>query len=472
MTCADPTAREESERAVLCAALTGGPDDRAAERLRPILPADAFTIPAHLFLWGVICDLVDNGRPVDAATLDDELRAQSCLEKVGGPAYLSDLLDRLPMRLDLDGHVEILLDAMRGRRWATKQAHALAAHRDGEPISHVQRLDDEAAAELVSPDQSRARGECLADVLERGVSAPVRFALEGRGVEAGHGTDLGHMIGPLYPGQIALVAGPTGAGKTALMLTLALVSARAGVPVGFVGLEDTQEELEVRLGAALSWVDIWRIQARRWSDPSQPTRADAAVASLRALPLWISWIPGGTSRDVAGAIRDLVHRHGVAVVMVDYVQAISGGSDEYEGIRGSLGAIERAAGRDCCCYLGSQVNREGSKSGNPEAHHMRGAGTLEERARKVIVVSKMPREESETGDDGKPHLARREVKIAVKKNKGEEGECFGFVHRQKGIVWPGYGRPPWAPEYDQVDRQAPLLPFDDGPTMPDDGGAF
>lgn len=464
-----PTCREESERAVLGAAIHGGDDNACAARLRPQLPPDAFVLPAHVTIWQAICDLVDLGRPVDAVTLSDELKAQGRYDQVGGAAYLDTMIDAIPYRLDLDGHVAILLDAMRGRRWLSADRRAVAALREGRPIHDVQRLADEAAAHLLAAEPERDRGDCVADVLERGVSTPVRFEIAGRGTESGCGTDLGHMIGSLYPGQIALVAGPTGAGKTALLLALALVGARAGMPIGFIGLEDTAEELEVRLAAALSWVDIWRIQSRRWADPTEPGRVAAAVAQIRALPLWIRWLPGGNATDVGCAIRELVHRHHVAGVAVDYVQAITGGRDEYEGIRASLGTIERAAGRDVGVYLGSQVNREGTKSGSPEAHHMRGAGTLEERARKVVVVSRMPRQEHETGDDGKPHLARREVKIAVLKNKGEEGEVFGFVHRMKGIIWPGYAPPPWVPDAPSGERQSPLRPYDDGPPVPDDG---
>jgi replicative DNA helicase len=297
--------------------------------------------------------------------------------------------------------------------------------------------------------------------------------MDGRGQEDGRSTDLGHLIGSLFPGQIALVAGPTGIGKTAALMSVALVNALAGVHVGYIPLEESQEELEVREGSALSWVDQWRIQSHHYL-PGQEERVARANDLIRRLPLWFEWLPGGNSRDVASAVRDLIHRHGVKLVCIDYVQAIGGSESEYENIRASIGAIERAMGRDCCCYLGSQVNREGTKSGNPEAHHMRGAGTLEERARKVIVLSKGNREEHEIGDDRKPHLARREVRVAVKKNKGEEGEVFGWVHRQKGIFWPGYAPPPWVEPEAAVEPTQERIPDYNDPAdrLPDDGGHF
>lgn len=471
--CAAP-AREESERAVLGAALHGGPDNAAAARLRPLLPFDAFTVPAHVTIWQVVCDLVDLGRPVDASTMADELKGQHRFEQIGGAAYLDSLIDALPVQLDLDGHVALLLEAVRLRRWEAADAKARAALRSGAPLLDVRRLADDAGHELLTPERSPERGDALALVHGGGSTQPVRVPICGRGVEDSKQTDLGWLIGSLYPGQIALVAGPQNVGKTAVMLSFAYAMAHGGIPVGYIPLEETPEELEMRLGGFVAWVDVWRIQSGHYAGAEESDRVAAAVDALRALPLWIQWTPGATGGDVGSAIRDLVHRHGVKAVFVDYVQAICGGRDEYEAIRANLGELERAMGRDCACFLGSQINREGTKSGDPQAHHMRGSGTLEERARKVIVVSKATREESEIGDDGKTHIARREVKVSLKKNKGPEGDCFGWVHRLKGMFWPGYAPPPWVQSVTPVEpEQRRFVDYTDpSDRMPDDGGPF
>jgi hypothetical protein len=89
-------------------------------------------------------------------------------------------------------------------------------------------------------------------------------------------------------------------------------------------------------------------------------------------------------------------------------------------------------------------------------------------------VSKAAREESEIGDDGKTHVARREVKVALKKNKGPEGDVFGFIHRFKGMFWPGYAPPPWVTwASGEPPRQRQFVevvgPDDE---LPDNGGAF
>lgn len=467
--------RERSEMAVLGAAIHGGDDAKAAYRLRPMLPFDAFTVPAHVTIWQALCDLVDNGRPVDCATLADELHAQSAYVSTGGTAYVDQLINAMPVfAMDVYGHVEILLESMRCRRWFSADAKARAALVAGEPLLRVRRLVDEAADQLAAPELGLERGQALQAVHDGASLPPIRVPIFGRGVEDGKQTDLGWLIGSLYPGQIALVAGPQNVGKTAVMLSLALTMAQAGTPVGYIPLEETPEELELRLGSFLAWVDVWRLQSHHYASPEDAPRVTAATATLRSLPLWIQWAPGATGREVGSAIRDLVHRHGVKAVFVDYVQAICGGRDEYEAIRANLGEMERALGRDCACFLGSQINREGTKSGDPQAHHMRGSGTLEERARKVIVVSKAAREEAEIGDDGKSHVARREIKVALVKNKGPEGECFGWVHRMKGMFWPGYAPPPWAPAVTPVEpEQRRFVDYTDpADRLPDDGGPF
>ena len=108
--------REQSEMAVLGSALHGGEDGRAAEHLRPLLPVDAFALPAHVAIWQAIVDLVDNGRPVDAPSICDELTAQGNLQRVGGASYLSQCIDAVPIQIDIYQHVDSLLDAMRLRR--------------------------------------------------------------------------------------------------------------------------------------------------------------------------------------------------------------------------------------------------------------------------------------------------------------------------------------------------------------------
>jgi len=429
--------REKSERAVLAAAIHGAEDGGCARHMRDRLPVDAFHLPAHRDLWQVLTDLVDNGRPVDALSLADEAAMQSLWSRIGGAAYLSGLLDDLPLRMDADAHADMLLDAMRMRRWIEAERRAVVAAISGSTVVDVMRLDAEASKHLIAPARSQERGEALRAVLERGITRPVR-------VEIG---SLGRMVGALYPGQIALIAGPTNAGKTGLMLAMALQAAMAGTRVGIIALEESQEELEVRLCAALAWVDIWRIQSKRMRhDKREAERCEEARQRIAALPLWIEWCPGADKHEVGIAIRQQVDGNAVAAVFVDYVQAIRGGRDEYEGIRGAMGEIERAIGRDAACFLGSQVNREGTKTGNPEIHQMRGAGTLEERARKVIIVSRgKTTENCEPGDseDGQPHILRREVVLSVKKNKGAEGEVKGWSWGPKGIVWPGPAPPPW-----------------------------
>ena len=447
-----PPTRENSERAVIAVSLVGG-DHFSLEDLRRRLPVDAFYLPAHRSIWQCITDMIDNGKPVDAYSLADEMSKQGAYEKAGGAGYVQGVMDQFPATFDLEGHVEVLLDAMHARRWLTKRKRAEEALNDGRPLSEVARLESEAAAELVVDDRNLPRGESLSRVIDRGVTNPTRFQLAGRGDENGKQTDLGHVLGYLFPGQIAVVAGPTGVGKTAVMLSMAMALATEGTRVAYIGLEESQEELEIRAGAALSWIDIWQIQTGKYHVASEKEQVKQAVQRLRGLPLWFAWLPGGTHRDVANEIRAQIFRNKVTVVFVDYLQAIDSERDEYESIRRSIGCIERAMGRECCGIVGSQINREGTKSGDPQTHHMKGSGTIEDRARKVIVVSKGSREEYEHGVfDGLPHLVRREVKVAVKKNKGEEDEVFGFVHRTKGVWWPGYAPPPWIPEPTEYEK--------------------
>ena len=85
----------EAERAVLGACLL---DSQAANDVRALLKAEDFYAPQHQLLYSSIVRLIDSGRPADPVTVGDVLREAGDLERSGGMAYLSGLLDAVPAR--------------------------------------------------------------------------------------------------------------------------------------------------------------------------------------------------------------------------------------------------------------------------------------------------------------------------------------------------------------------------------------
>lgn len=385
--------REQSEKAAIGAALHGGDDGKEAERLRQLLPLDAFAIPAHVTIWQAICDLVDNGRPVDAASLVDELVQQSHLDQVGGPAYLSECIDAMPTIMDSSAHVSLLLEGMRLRRADLAITRAQLVIREGATAEEAaEALAAVATAATMTgglgnpaPTFGQVYGvnELDADSKRRLVSVAHLPGWPGAS-PSGHGIGSyldGVLGGGICPGYLlAIGAARAGAGKTAFAMQLAdglalrSVEVAAGEADGPLTPVLVLSEMSV---AALTWRTL-----SRWTGvSSRDFRAGATAEDDSAFGggnyVWdqaraaldgplgaarerflATWQAGGSGKSlltaIAGAVArwrdDLarVHRCDVwPVVVVDPIQRWQDASlTEVEALNELVESLAERANRD------------------------------------------------------------------------------------------------------------------------------
>jgi len=239
---------------------------------------------------------------------------------------------------------------------------------------------------------------------------------------------LDRILGGLCPGRLTVVAGKPGAGKTTLMLQMALSSARAGYPVVVVSCEMSEPEicrvlLSRHAGISLSPADVLALDERTRAE--QRRRLMDAVDQIAVMPIAIEYRPGIS----VSQLRHLLRHHslrGAKLAVVDYIQLVDGRtrrdqSREQEVAEVAL-ALKTLAGQlGISIVAGSQVN---------DAGEVRESRAIEQHADALIVL-----ERADIGDAMNPPPVRM-VEVQIRKNRhGAIGQLqLGFCPSKASLA--------------------------------------
>jgi len=415
----------EAERAVLGAVLL------SAQWGEPVLPVVAaivrgsdFYHPAHAVVFEALTAV--SARPderLDAVSVCAELRARGRLNAVGGMSYVNDLFDAVSGPSNAETHARIVADCAQRRRVIAAAREAIErASRGG--ASWAGDVSKRVSAAL----ESRADATPLLSLRDRAGYVAERMTLR-RGASArerGLSTGLAALDrmtpGGLLPGQLIVLAGRPGLGKTSLLLQLALAAASSGKGSALLfTLEMEADELVERALCARALVDSARAADGALSEQDANALLEA-VPGLERLPVYFDPRSRLRMSDVRArvlAAKADGERRGepLAFVGLDYLQLLEADGDE-----DSREEAISAQTRECKLLakeagvplaLLSQFNRANEKDKRaPKISDLRGSGAIEQDADKVWMIH------SEAADDE----PEPEVEIIVgKQRKGPKG---------------------------------------------------
>lgn len=316
------------------------------------------------------------------------------------------------------------------------------------------------AAMMVQDIQRRISKDRLMDVCdftEDALSAlnAMRTANGVDGLATGY-RELDMLIGGIKPQDILVVAARPGGGKTAWLVSVALNMARQGVPVLFVSLEMSREQMTRRMIQCVGGVDTNLIKKGFLGD-AEYAKALQAGKALALLPVTII-APNGnfTTNALSGYIRRQMTRGGVGLVIIDYLQLMAGtGTNRQEQVAEISRDIKGAAREfDIPMLVAAQLNRL-ADGAPPKLSHLRESGAIEQDADRVLFLS----------PDEKAPKGSVVVKITfdlAKNRHGQTGprdyEFLPNVQQFRDINAPQ--EPPQSYEYADDD-----VPFDDEPTQ-------
>jgi replicative DNA helicase len=292
------------------------------------LGPDDFYKPSHGHIFDAITSLYAQGEPADPVTVADELARAGLLEAVGGPAVLISLQAGTPA-IGNAGRYARIVEEHALLRSLLAVAGNIAEIAYGLPEDVIAAVDEAEAlvfevAEKHVTDSTSALRDLLADQLDY---------LEGlyernetiTGLATGF-IDLDQQLAGLQPSNLVIVGGRPGSGKTSLALNIAAhAGMKVGVPVLVFSLEMSHRELTQRLLCSEAHVDSNRMRTGRLVDADWP-KVTNAIGRLAEANIFIDDNPHLTVMEIRAKARRMKSRHGLGLIVVDYLQLMTGRS--------------------------------------------------------------------------------------------------------------------------------------------------
>jgi len=406
-------------------------DEAAYSRVSFLVAEDFFT-DAHKRIFSACKHLYETGKPIDLITVTDRLKETGDLAVMETPvAYCTELMFSIPTAKYIRYYANVLLGLsglrqLMGLMQETFDAAEASGDNDGAVVGLVDKLLDDISRLRTTFSGIGGGWEHsreLADVTEATVEA-VHAAKEGRGRLAlptgWRGLDA--AIGGWRSGELTLVAGRPGHGKTTFALNAAYRQGRDGNVAAFFSCETKRVDLGIKLIAAESGVDGTLLAAGRLS-PIEYAKMTAAAAKIEKATMFIHDAFHISIQDARSELLRLkAQGHAPKLVVFDYIQIMKApGERRYDQVSNLSGALKGLAFEfDCHVMALSQLSRavEQREDKRPMLADLRDSGSLEQDADNVLFVYRQ-----ELYGETVENKAKAEIIIAKQRN-GKTGSMF------------------------------------------------
>lgn len=391
----------------------------------------AFFNPVHQIIFDCLLELREKkrGHAIDLITVADALASAGALEKTGGHAYLSQLMNAVPSSANIENYVTIVYEQAILRRLIHTGAEI--AGRSFDPQESVRELMDSFEAEIM--DITRLGGGSdlipVKDLLNPTIERIEKFITEGpdsQGIKTGFSI-LDKMVSGLKPGDMFVLAARPSIGKTALALNMAANVALGSEPrkVGVFSLEMSSDQLVLRLLCSHARVNMADLRDAslansRWSDLM------AAAGQLKSAPLYIDDSGNIDILSLREKSRRMKQKHGLDMLVIDYLQLIKpvGGNrnstreNEVSQISGGIKGLAKELGIPIIVL--AQLNRMAEQPGQkPKLSHLRESGAIEQDADIVALLHRD--RDTDAGQIGEDKETRDAELIIAKHRNGATG---------------------------------------------------
>jgi len=385
-----PPHSDSTEESILGAILL---DKDAIVEVAEFLRPEHFYSPAHGSIFEAALSLYEERKPIDLITLTEKLKKQKNLTKIGGRAYLADLVEKVPTSANIESYGQIVKDSYIKRR-LIKTAGEIS-----------EKAFDESAESAEVLDMAEQSIFLLSQRHMRQVFTPVKETLAGsfdrldelhkkagglRGLPMGF-KDLNDALAGLQPSNLIILAARPGMGKTALVLNIAHhIAVVEKIPIGFFSLEMSKEELVDRLLVAQADIDAWRLKTGQLGEDDF-TKLSEAMGVLAESPFYIDDTPALSILEMRTKARRLIAEHDAKLLVVDYLQLarsrrLENRVQEVSEISQGLKNLARELKIPvlACSQLSRAVEQRGIKK--PQLADLRESGSIEQDADVVMFL--------------------------------------------------------------------------------------
>src|ERR1700704_2894950 len=381
----------EAERSVLGAVLL---HNDAFNLAAEVIDSGDFFRDAHRRIFDKMVKLAERGDAIDLVTLKEELGRSSELDEVGGPAYITALVDGVPRSTNVEHYARIIKEKATLRNLIFAANKILANAYDGEEEADVILDQAEHAIFAIADDKVRDGFVSLRDLAQGSLETIEKLHSRRElvtGVPTGF-TDLDELTSGFQPSDLIIIAGRPSMGKTSLVLNVAQhVGTKTDLTVGMFSLEMSKEQLFLRLVTSETRIDAHRLRGgflgeRDWGRLSQ------AIGSLSEAKIFIDDTASIGVLEMRAKCRRLASEHGLNLVIVDYIQLMQG-RGRFENRTLEVAAISRslkglAKELRVPIVVLSQLSRapEARSDHRPQLSDLRESGALEQDADVVVFI--------------------------------------------------------------------------------------
>ena len=381
----------EAEKSVLGAVLL---NNEAFNHAAELIDSGDFFRTAHARIFNKMVALSERGDAIDLVTLKEELQKAGELEDIGGPAYITALVDGVPRSANVEYYARIVKEKSTLRSLIHSANKILVEAYEAEQEPDV--LLDEAERQIFSIAEGRVRQGFvpLKDLVQSSFEKIEKLQQQKgaiTGVPSGF-VDLDEMTTGFQPGDLVIVAARPSMGKTSLVLNMAQhVTTHTGMTVGFFSLEMSKEQLFMRMLTSEARIDAHRFRTGFLNEKDYGSLSHA-MGVLAAAPLYIDDTASIGVLEMRAKSRRLKAEHGLDMLIVDYLQLMQG-RGRFESRQAEVSAISRSL-KGLAKELGvpiialSQLSRapEGRGDHKPQLSDLRESGAIEQDADLVMFI--------------------------------------------------------------------------------------
>ncbi|MBC7705854.1 MAG: replicative DNA helicase [Rhodoferax sp.] len=386
----------EAESSVLGGLLL---DNAAWDRVSDLLTDADFYRYEHRLIYGATSALINATKPADVITVFEHLQNQGKAEEVGGLSYLNSLAQYVPSASNIRRYAEIVRERSILRKLvsASDEIATNAFNPQGRPVADIV---DEAEQKIFNIGEQGSRMKqgfqgmdtLVVALLDR-VQEMADNPNDVTGVPTGF-YDLDRMTAGFQGGDLIVLAARPSMGKTALAINIAEhVALHEGLPVAVFSMEMGAAQLAVRIVGSIGRIDQSHLRTGKLTDEEWP-RLTEAIEKLRNISLHIDESAGLTSSELRANARRLARQCGqLGLIVVDYLQLMSGSTSSDENRATELGEISRglkmlAKELKCPVLALSQLNRsvETRPDKRPMMSDLRESGAIEQDADIIMFI--------------------------------------------------------------------------------------
>ena len=381
----------EAERSVLGAILL---HNDAFNLAAEVIDSRDFFRDAHRRIFDKMVKLIEHGDAIDLVTLKEELGRAGELDEIGGPAYITALVDGVPRSTNVAHYARIIKEKATLRNLIYSANKILTTAYEGGEDADVILDQAEHAIFAIADDKVRDGFVSLRDLAQSSLDTIEKLHAHKElvtGVPTGF-TDLDEMTSGLQASDLVIIAARPSMGKTSLALNIAQhVGTKTDRTVGLFSLEMSKEQLFLRLLTSEARIDAHRLRGgflgeRDWGKLSH------AIGTLSEAKIFIDDSPSIGVLEMRAKCRRLKSEHGLHLVVVDYIQLMQG-RGRFENRTLELASISRsmkglAKELSVPIVVLSQLSRapESRSDHRPQLSDLRESGALEQDADVVVFI--------------------------------------------------------------------------------------